>query len=91
MEVEILDILRRSKLKETDGKRKSENLSNAGFKTSSFWMAKRVDSSISLFHQKTETDPTSGSLWIFETELVGNIQNCSHVCDNIPSSESIKF
>jgi len=36
MEVEILDILRRSKLKETDGKRKSENLSNAGFKTSSF-------------------------------------------------------
>lgn len=53
-------------------------------------MAKRVDSSISLFHHETEADPTSRTLWIFETELVDNIQNCSHVCDNIPSSEAPK-
>lgn len=95
MEAENLDILHFSKLKVTppssDGKRKGENLSHVGFKTSSFWMAKRVDSSISLFHQETKADPTPCTLWIFETELVDNIQNGSHVCDNIPSSESLKF
>jgi hypothetical protein len=40
MEAEILDFLHRSKLKETspssDGKRKGENLSHVGFKTSFF-------------------------------------------------------
>jgi hypothetical protein len=40
METEILGILHRPKLKETppssDGKRKGENLSHAGFKISSF-------------------------------------------------------
>jgi hypothetical protein len=53
-------------------------------------MKNRVDSTISLFHRQTEGDHASGTLWIFEKELVDNIQNCSHVCDNIPSSESFK-
>jgi hypothetical protein len=54
-------------------------------------MAKRVDPSISLFHQEKEAGPTSGTLWIFEAELVDNNQNGSHVSDNVPSSVSVKF
>ena len=53
-------------------------------------MASRVDSSISLFHRETEANPASGTLWFFEKDLVDNIQNCSHVCDNIPLSEFLK-
>jgi len=53
-------------------------------------MGNGVDSSISMFHRETEADPTSGTLWIFKKDLEDNIQNCSHVCDNIPSSESLK-
>jgi hypothetical protein len=53
-------------------------------------MASRVGSDIFLLHRVTEADPASGTLWIFEKELVDNIQNSSHVCDNIPSSESFK-
>jgi hypothetical protein len=53
-------------------------------------MASTVESSISQFKRENESDPAFGTLWIFEKELVDNIQNCSHVCDNIPSSESFK-